>query len=218
MVFENLQTWEVILFFVLMFVFLAVSIVVTFIVLSKRIWNVKVTILEKSVPYGYIPTRNDTAKLVAFGDGGEEIYFLKKLKKYKIGYGKKLGLNKIAWAIGSDGYWYNCTFGDLDEKLLEIGIMPIDRDMRFANATLRKGFQNRYADKTFFEKWGVPITIGLLVIAFLAMGGVLWFIFDKQLEIASANSEAIKSSKEVMALASEVLKNINSVRSGLIPA
>lgn len=157
----GLSNWEFYLLLGMTFLFLLSGAIVAFVILSKRRWPFKVIVLENISGSGYVPTKNDRARLIKFGDGGEEIFYLKRGKKYRVGYGKRIGKNYIAWAIGEDGYWYNITFGNLDKRLAELGVNPVDRDMRFSNASLRKGIENRYDQKTFFDKYGTAITIGV---------------------------------------------------------
>jgi hypothetical protein len=209
---------------VLFFFFFVGACITTFMLLSRWRWKYKVTILEDVTGSGiYQPTKKDRARLIKFGDGGEEIFYLKKLKRYRVAYGKRVGKNYIAWAIGQDGYWYNITFGNLDKKLLEVGVSPVDRDMRFAMASLRKGIETRYNEKTFFEKWGVPITIGILIIGIIAQGVTTYYILSKQKEITNANVEGTRVSLEVMKLAKEVLGDVDTIKgtgggtSGLVP-
>lgn len=97
---------------------------------------------------------------------------------------------------------------------MELGVNPVDRDMRYAYASARKGIENRYNEKTFFEKWAVPVTIGLLILAILAFGATTYFIFKQQTSITLSNAEAMKSAKEVMVLAERVLTNIAQINTG----
>lgn len=210
----GLVGWQVYLFFALVFFFLTVGGLVTFIILSRMRWPFKVVILENLAGQGYTISKRDKARLISFGDGGEEIFVLKKQKKYKIGYGKRIGKNQIAWAIGQDGYWYNFTFGDLDDKLLELGVMPVDRDMRFATASVRKGIENRYNDRSWMDKYGTILYFGLFIITLIIFGVIMYMAFNKQVEIAKTNAEAIKTSKEVMDVAKQVLSNIDTIKSG----
>jgi len=213
--------WENLILFGLFFLFFVVGIIVTIIFLSKRKWDYKVIVLENVAGAGYQPTRRDRAKLVSFGDGGEEIFYLKRAKKYRVSYGKRVGNKYIAWCIGDDGYWYNITFGDVNKKLMEIGVNPVERDMRLAHVSLRKGIEQRYNDKNFFEKYGAAITIGMLIFAIIAFGATSYFIFEQYKKVSAGNLEAIKASKEVMQLAADTLKNIDNIKggagSGIIP-
>lgn len=205
---------SMILFIAFVIFFFIVGAAIVAIVYSRKRWPFKVVILENVSGQGFTVTGRDRARQIAFGDGGEEIFLLKKLKKYRVGYGKRIGNKQIAWAIGQDGYWYNFTFENIDKKLLEMGVSPVDRDMRFANASLRKGIENRYNDKSWMDKYGTVLYFGLFVIVVLAFGGVMWFAFDKQAEIAGASLEAIKASKEVMEAASRTLTAVDNIQGG----
>lgn len=217
-----MANWEIILFVIMMALFSITGIAIAIYFYGKRQWPWKVTVMRDVPPFGTIPYANDRAKVIAFGDGGEEIFFLKKMKKYKVGYGKTIGDKKICWTISQDGYWYNTTFGNLDKKLKQIGIIPVERDLRLAHSSMRKGIENRYNDKTFYERWAVPITIGMLIFAMIVAGVGMWYSNSKQLQIAQVNAEATKTSLEVTKLNKEVLELLKGgtapSQQGFIPA
>lgn len=223
MVFENFPTWALIIFSIILLLFFSISATITYIIFSRMKWNMTATILQDTPPYGVIPVRRDKCRLVQFGDGGEEIYFLKRMKKHKVAYGKKIGAKNICWVIGGDGYWYNSSFGSLDKKLLEIGVVPVDRDMRLANSVLRKGIENRYNDKSFIEKWGVPITIGMLVVAILAQAGGTYFNIRESNKAKATELETAKVNLETQKLSQQTLNAIANLQqaeqgSGLVSA
>lgn len=195
-------------------VFFTASGIVSFILLQKLRWNFRFVEAENIAGTGWTITKRGKCRLVSFGDGGEEIFLLKGKKKYRVAYGKRIGKNQIMWMIGGDGYPYNVSFENLDKKLLEVGVMPIDRDMRYAYSSLRKGIENRYDKKNFMEKYGTLIAFGMLFICILAMIGFMWVGFNGQKEIVSASTESIKTAKEVMELAKEVLANIDNIKTG----
>lgn len=195
--------------------------IISWYVIFRMRWNFVVTIMQNVPPFGTIPVGNDRARLIKFGDGGEEIFFLRKRKMYRSGYGKRIGQNKICWTIGSDGYWYNTTFGDIDKKLMEIGVNPTERDMRMGNTVLRKGIENRYNDKTFFEKWGAAISIGLIIVAILAQAAGTFINHNKEKEIAATNLQVANTNKEVLEASKGILTTVATVRdggTGLVPA
>lgn len=200
------------------FVFLLASGITTFIILNNMRWNFKYTDAENLAGNGYTFTRKGRCRLVGFGDTGEEIFQLKpKLfakGKFRPAYGKRVGNKEILWMIGSDGYPYNCTLGDLNKSLLEVGVNPVDRDMRYAYASARKGLGNRYDKKSFMEKYGTYIAFGMLFFCILAMSGFLWLAFEKQKDIVIASSETIKTAKEVMELARQILANLDNLKTG----
>ena len=138
-----------------------------------------------------IRTAKGRMRLIPFGDGGEEVFFLKNIKKYKVAYGKRIGQKLVAWFVPQNGYWYNATFGNIDKKLMEIGVFPVDRDMRMANSMVRKGIDTRYYKQTFMDKYGVMISFGLLFFCIIAMCGFLWIGFNGQKQVANINAKVM---------------------------
>jgi hypothetical protein len=172
-------------------VFFIISGVTVFIILYRLRWPFKWEKYE-NINGQTVRTAKGRARLISFGDGGEEIFFLKNLRKWRVAYGKRIGKNLVAWFVGEDGYWYNATFGNMDKRLQEIGVNPVDRDMRYAYASVRKGIDNRYDKKNFLEKWGTVIAFGMLFFCIIAMCGFLWVGFNGQKQVQASNTEVIK--------------------------
>lgn len=209
----QLPNWEWFLFGFIIFIFFASGITSLIIILGRLRWKFGVVITETINNLTQI-TGRDRARMIKFGDGGEEIFFLKRRKKYRAGYGKRIGRNQIMWSIGEDGNWYNTTLGNFDKKLLEVGVIPVDRDVRLANSSIRKGINMRYDDKGWMDKYQGFIYASMFFFIILAFAGLMWFAFDKLQDVNSANLQAIETSKEVMELASETLSNIDNIRGG----
>lgn len=207
-------TVELIILGLLFFVFLIIGSVVAIVILSRIMWPFKVTIAEAVGNNPPMITRRTRARLIAFGDGGEEIFKLKKPKKLRGAYGKRIGLRQVLWVIGDDGLWYNTEFGNFNKKLLEIGLSPVDRDVRLSNSSIRKGIEKNYGTKSFMEKYGTFIYFGLFMFAILVFSGVMWYVFKSQKEIMSANLETMKLAQEVLS----GIANIRSGGTGFIPA
>ena len=197
-----------IVFLILVFLFLIISGVTIFIIVNRRYWKFKYVILENIGGSGYVITGRGRCRLVNFGDGGEEIFFLKRSKKWRVAYGKRIGKNQVAWAIGQDGYWYNVHFGDLDKRLAELGVNPVDRDMRYAYASVRKGVENRYNQKSFMEKYGTVIAFGMLFLCIIAMAGMIWIGQNGNAKIAAINSKAMETAKEVLDSSNNVVSKL----------
>jgi hypothetical protein len=209
-VLESLAGWDLVLFWGLFGLFMITGGVICFIWLYRARWNFIWVLIQD----GKIVKRG-RCRLISFGDGGEEIFFLKGINKWKVAYGKRIGTNQIAWGLGKDGYWYNIELGNVDTALLEIGVNPVDRDMRYATASVRKGIENRYTDKSFMEKWGTSITIILIILAISAQGVSSYFTLKKQGEInvqtSTANLEAVKTSERVMGLSADILGKVDNI-------
>ena len=198
-----------IIFLIVGFLFLIASGVSVGIWTYRLKWNYTWVLIRD----GQIVQRG-RCRMLPFGDGGEEIFFLNKVKKWRVAYGKRIGKNQIAWVEGKDGYWYNVSLGDLDKKLMELGVHPVDRDMRYSYASARKGIENRYNEKNFFDKYGTAITIGMLILAILAFGATCYFIFKQQVAITASNLEAMKIAERVLATSERVLANVDNVNGG----
>lgn len=212
---DSLPGWELVLFFVLFGVFIIAGAVTVIIILSRLRWQFRVNILQDVDGSGQLKIiGRDKARPIAFGDGGEEIFLLKKNKKYKVSYGKRIGNKTIAWAVGNDGYWYNISLGDLDKRLMEIGVVPVDRDMRYATASVRKGIEQRYNDKTWMDKYGAIMYFGLFFITMLLFAGVMWFAFNQQIKVSQANAASLETAERIMELAGEVLSAIDNIKQG----
>lgn len=209
--FNSVEGWIILALF---FLFSLSGGITAIVFLNRLRWPFKVTILEKVDGVHYQAVGKDRARLIKFGDGGEEIFFLKRRKKYRVGYGKRIGRKWIGWAIAEDGYWYNYVWGDLDKRLLEVGVIPVDRDVRLANVSLRKGIENRYNEKNFFEKWGVPITIGMLIIAIIIQAAALWFILDKLAQTGATLNVTSEANRAVMELAERILARVDIIQGG----
>jgi hypothetical protein len=129
-------------------------------------------------------------------------------------------VNQIAFAVGEDGYWYNWSFGNLNKKLLEMGVVPVDKDQRYANASIRKLIDQRYDKKGFMEKYGTTIAVILIIVA-IVIQGVSTYVTNRQhKQISDNNLKASETSLKVMETSEKIissLDNLNPGGSGLVP-
>lgn len=216
-----MTTLDWIIIISLFVIFFISAIVTTIVIFYKRRWNFSYVVADKSDGRHYSITQRGKCRLMSFGDGGEEIFYLRNIKRWRVAYGKRIGKNQILFVIGKDGYWYNCDFDDFDDKLLKLGVMPIDRDMRYAYASVRKGIDNRYNKQNFMDKYGTIIAFGMLFLCIIAMIGFQWFSFSNQKKIVTAQTEGAKTSLEVMKASKDVLnslKGVTETQTGFKPA
>lgn len=209
-----MTTLDWIIIIALFIIFFASAITTTIIIFYRRHWNFSYVVLENVGGDKFVISRRGKCRLMSFGDGGEEIFYLRELKKWRVAYGKRIAKNQVLWVVGKDGYWYNSDFADFDSKLMQIGVMPIDRDMRYAYASVRKGIDNRYDKKNFMEKYGTFIAFGMLFLCIIAMIGFQWFNFSQQKKIIMASNTGVETSKEVMELSKEVMNSIKEINEG----
>lgn len=194
----SLPGWEFILFIIIFGLFLVVGFVVTFKILSNLRWPFSYVVLEDVAGRGFVISRRGKCRVISFGDGGEEVFLLKHIKKYRIAYGKRIGPKQIGWAIDQSGDWYNFSFGDLNKKLMELGVMPSSIDVKMSMASLRKGIDKQFLDKSGWEKYGPAIMFGTLILSLLIFAGMNWYMSNKNVEIAQINAENSKVSKEAI--------------------
>ena len=206
-----MNTVEIIILIALFGIFFIASGVVTGVLLYYQRWNYKFEITE-NINGTVVRTKKGRCRLVAFGDGGEEIFYLKKPKKWRVAYGKRIGKNTIGWHIGEDGYWYNYSYGNFDKRMRELGVNPVDRDMRYAYASARKGLENRYDKKNFMEKYGTVIAFGMLFLCIIAMGAFLWVGFNGQQKVASINAQSMTTAKEVMEASKSLISSLANLK------
>jgi preprotein translocase subunit SecY len=203
---------ELIIFLVLVFLFISITAVVIVVILYRLRWNYNIVIAEEINGETRI-TGRDKARLIAFGDGGEEIFYLRKRKKFRGAYGKRIGHRQVLFVIGEDGLWYNSTLQSLNKKLLEVGLLPVDRDVRLSMTSLRKGLRDRLESKDWFSKYGQVLYFGLFVITLFLFAGMLWFVFDKLGEANASNLQVTQASKDAINSAEKVLSSIDNILS-----
>ena len=185
-----------------------------------KVYNKRIVVFENISGQGYQPVFKDRAKLVKLGDAGEELLYLLKKKVFRSAYGRKMGKNTYWFAVGQDGYWYNCLLGDLDSKLGMLDIEPIDRDLRYMHVAIRKNIQDRYKKQSMMEKYGTMIIGGLLVIIFI-IGA--WFLLNKISQITDGTIETVRASAELQKESKNLIAAIENLvntggGSGLRPA
>lgn len=205
-------------FFAFAVLVLIIAAVVSFFIMKRGRYNKKVTFLENIAGRGYVPTTKDKAIIIKMGDSGEEIMVTRKSKQLLHAYGKKIGKNHYAFAKGSDGYWYNVVFGDLDVALGEIGLTPIDKEVRYANKGVRDIVKERFQKKNWFKD-NIGLVVGITSIVIVLI--FLWLIFREFSAITSGAAQAVEASKEVMDSAAQVLRGLDNIKSGgsgLVPA
>lgn len=179
--------------------FFSIATGVTIYLLSRLKWNYNWVLLQEQ-PNGISEVvKRGKCRLLAFGDGGEEIFYLKGINKWKVAYGKRISskFNQVAWAQGQDGYWYNTSFGPIDKKLMEVGVYPVDRDMRYAYASARKGLDRDYDKKSFMEKYGQLISIGIVAVLILGMCAFSYIMWNGFNKYTTQNTESTKKNIEI---------------------
>jgi len=180
-------------------------------------YNKKVIVFENISGMGYQPILSTRARIVKLGIGGEEILKTLVGGKYVSAYGRKMGRNTYWYAKGQDGYWYNCTLGDLDTKLSMLDIEPVDRDVRMFHVALDKLSHQTYGKTGFLEKYGIHIMLFAFLIVMLVG---FWIIAGKINEGLVATNAAANINLQTVEAADAALTKVDSINrnSGLVDA
>lgn len=198
----------------ILFIFLLVAIifgVIGYFIVQNRRYNKTVTILENIAGLGYVPAGKDKAVLVKVGDRGEEILYLRSRKVYRVAHGKKIGLNNYLFAVGSDGYWYNCTFGDLEKGMREVGLEPVPQDARLIHSGIHKNIANQFSKTNWLQQnlgWILGVSTIVIVLVFM------WLLADKWLTISTASNAGIELSNQGMERINELLTKMDNLCAG----
>lgn len=185
------NTWVYVLILAVVgFIFILTLATILFFFTYKR----KVVIFENISGQGYQPIIKTRARVIAMtGTGNDKIMKTLVGNLFLTAYGKKMGKNTYWFAIGSDGFPYNFTLGDLDTKKNILDIDPIDRDIRGFQVLMDRRSIETYMGRSVLEKYGVHI---LLFVFLVVMILGLWFIVAKIGEatqpLAASNEVALK--------------------------
>ena len=122
-----------------------------------------------------------------------------------------MGTNTYWFAVGQDGYWYNCTLGDLDAKMGMLDIEPVDRDMRYMHVAIRKNIQDRYKKQNFMEKYGTIVMNGIFLIIMLVG---LWLLISKMGKAADIMNSGLVTTQGTMEAVKTALSHVDTICSG----
>ena len=208
--FSGLSAGTITILLVIFIVFVGLAIAI-YMFHIFRVYNKKIVVYENIAGQGFQEVWRDRARLIKIGDGGEELMYLLKKKVFRTAYGKKMGKNLYWFAIGQDGYWYNCVLGDLDAKMGMLDIEPIDRDMRYMHVAVRKNTQERYRKLKFMEKFG-GVVISFILILVILIG--MWFLLDKMGDIAGNINQGIEASVKVQDATANILSGLDNIVGG----
>lgn len=146
----------------------------------------------------------DRARLIKLGDHGEQVYWLRKNKCARIGYGKYVGHRKIAWVI-EDGLWFNILYGRVDKKLKELGIEPLDRNSRLAAESIVTLMDSQFRKKGI-DKIQAVLLVGA-IIGLMIMGYATYKNLTVQRQISSDNAETIRVQSELYSRQIQAMTN-----------
>lgn len=190
--------------------FCIIAAIVAYTVIQRKKYRNTIVIFEK-VDGRYKDTGKDKAMEIKIGDMGAYVLFMKKRKKYLPMPRIQSGHRKFYYAIREDGEWINIGIEDIDFKMKEAKVHYLDKEMRYAHAGIRKGLKDRYEETNFWKQYGM-LVVSIIFVVIIAI--MTWLLFDKWITLAQVTNEGVKTSGEVMALARDILANIDNVKSG----
>lgn len=186
-----------------------IAFVVVYFVLRAK-YKFRVVIFER-VDGRFKVTRRDMAKSEKLGEGGDEVFFLRKHKKLLPAPTIQTGNNIYWYFISDDGEWINFGPGDFDENRREIGAQFLDKEMRYARTSLDYMVKERYDKPGFWERYGGMVAYTVLILV-TAIG--FWLLLDKMLEISGSVNGAVQTAKEVLEESARLLGAIDTIQSG----
>lgn len=199
----------------IVFISMAVAGVWSFIKVRNIRWNYNYVVWnsigssDQQEPY-----KKGKCRLVKIGDMGEEIFYLQKLKTYKVAYGKRIGKNTIYWTIGDDGLWYNTVVGNFTKNFKGLGLMPVDRDIRYATTSVRNIMGGKYNKMDKTTQTFMIITFILLIVALGVAGLTNYLTYTKYADSKKMEIENTKLQYENAKILNEVINKMDILRQG----
>jgi len=184
--------------------------VVAYVIILRLKFNRKIVIFEK-INGKFEPARKDRAMFVRFGIGGDQIFFIKKLKKYVPIPELQTGRNTYWFFLRQDGELINFAPGDFDEQSKRMGAHFLDKEMRYARVSLQGHWKERYDKPKFWEKYGSLI---INVIAILIIMVFLFLILDKFLSSLGTIESLMETQQTVLETNNRVLGALDNICSG----
>ena len=208
------QIFGALTWLIIIFVFGILAGVVTWIIVSGRKFNVKVVVIKR-VGGKYEPAGSYKAMFQKIGDAGDNILYIKKIKKFVPTPTIQTGRNVYWFFIRKDGEWINAGIEDFDERSNELKVYFLDKEMRYARASLQKNLKERYAKLTFLEKYG-----GMIVWCTLCLIIIIGFVLfmDKMIEITGSIDGMMKTAgietERVLEAAEKVINKLEALNTG----
>ena len=187
--------------------------------MMKRTYNQRIIVFGM---IGNTPMEKwkDTAKVVPVGRAGDNLFLLRRRKRYLPPPLIQGGINTWYYWERKDGELINIGFENVDLAQKKMGAHFVDVDMRMQRLGIEKNLQYRLQDQTFWQKHGQMIINVMFYVIVTMMVIVLFNQFGK---VASEVSGVAASVSQYMEKAAEVtggnkIPTGDSDGSGVIPA
>lgn len=174
---------------------------------SKKNFKYTIKIFEK-VDGRYRPTITDNALERRIGEGGDTVFYLRKLKKIVPRPNIQTGNNTFWFAKREDGELINIGMEDIDLKMREAGVYYLDNELRYSRASLQKLNKDRNLKEKFWDKYGNMI-LSIVFIVIIAV--MLLLITSKLMQVIGNLDGVIKTSAVVMEKTEALLGAVDRV-------
>lgn len=179
--------------------------------ITKRKFNKTIIIWSKVDGRPKI-TGRDKAMERKVGDGGDTIFYFKKLKKIVPTPTIQTGDNTYWFTRRTDdGEYINIGLEDFDLKYREAKINFLDKETRYARASLQKLNKDRFNKETFWQKYGRDI---MTIVFIVVISVMLLLLMGKFLDVAGRLDAIMKNSETMVEKVSQLLGNMDNVCSG----
>lgn len=164
----------------IIFIVIVLGIVIYF--YSRYLYNQKVMIFGK---VGGVPMfkRQDAGRFMKMGSAGDRLIHFKKGARYLSVPTIQMGKNIWWYWEREDGELINIGLKDLDNEMKKMGAYFVDSDMRMQRLGIQKNLENRFENKSFFEKYGQMIATTIYVV-FVTIALVV--LFSKLVDVANS--------------------------------
>ena len=181
-------------------------------------WYIDVLRYKRKIPiYADVagrPTRVaiDRARVVKLGQGGEEVWYLKKRKQQIPPASIAMAKDEYWHYIKEDGDLINFGIENLNVIAKKAGIHFTNADMRYARSNIQRNLKDKYNKVTFMDKYGTVMIFTVHIIIVTVM--FVWILKDFS-KVAASLDSAIKNAADLVKAAS--IANGGGA-TGLVPA
>jgi hypothetical protein len=133
---------------------------------------------------GNVPTRVGTYKArdIPIGKAGDKLWFVAGLNKYIQVANIQTAKNEFWHWVREDGELINFSLEDLDEVSHKAGVKYIHQDMRMQRLATDKLLEQRFLQKSFWEKWGAIIGYVIFFLLITISIVIVFYMMNKTVD------------------------------------
>jgi len=171
-------------------------------------YNLKLKIFER-INGRFVPCSVLRARIYPLGNTGDNVILTLKSKKVLPMPSLQTGKRTYWYFISDDGEWINFDLSDFDQDRREANAHFLDKEMRYARASLAYVQKERFDKPGFWEKYG-----GLIAyVSLIVVTGLMMFLIVKEMvDLAGASQAAIEASKEVLVETKKIVGALDNLK------